>query len=69
VAFDPFQSTENTHELNQSHRPGGARFSGGYGHGRFRARFSVVADDVRSHEVANVEGADVGFWLPHSSLD
>jgi hypothetical protein len=66
--FDPFQSTENAHELNQSHRSGGAGLSGGYGHGRFRPRFSVVADDVHSHEVTNVEGAGVGFWLLHSSL-
>jgi hypothetical protein len=43
---DPFQSTENEHELNQSHREIRARFSGRYGHGRFSARFPVVAEDV-----------------------
>jgi hypothetical protein len=42
VAFDPFQSTENAHELNQSHRPGGAGSSGGYRNGCFGTLFSVV---------------------------
>jgi hypothetical protein len=45
--FDPFQSTENAHdEPDLPHRTRRARAPSRYRHGRFRPRFSVVADDV-----------------------
>jgi hypothetical protein len=62
------QSTENAYdEPILSYRPRRAGAAGGYRYGCFGTRFPVVEDDVRSREVTNVEGADVGFWLPHSA--
>jgi hypothetical protein len=68
--FDPFQSTENAHdESNLPHRTRRARASRRFRHGRFRPRFSDVADDVIAlMYFRTLRSADVGYEVSRSSL-
>ena len=71
IAVRSVQPTENANDQpNRSRRAARPGVSGGFRHGRFGTRLPAVADDVRTHmQLRNVEEADVGIWLPHSSLD
>jgi hypothetical protein len=67
--FDPFQSTENANELNQSYRAIRAGASSGLRYGRFRTRIPVVESDVIARmNLQTSRSADVGYRVFHSSL-